>query len=273
MPYAFARDNAILLVPKSERDAEVWISDATPLAALNEVIRVFPGKVKPIVVEPGKLVAAISQTYGDQGGSAQQIVGEIESEVDLARMMQELPDVEDLLETEDDAPIIRMINALLTQAAQATARATSTSSRSRRYRWCASASTARCATSCSPSARCTRRWSRASRSWPSSTSPRSACRRTAASRCASAAAPVDVRVSTLPTGARRARRAAPARQGPCRSSSSTSLGMSDDALATLRRPDPPAARHHAGHRPDRLRQDDDAVRGVRRLDNDHAPTS
>ena len=51
VPYAFARDNAILLVPKSERDAEVWISDATPLAALNEVIRVFPGKVKPIVVD------------------------------------------------------------------------------------------------------------------------------------------------------------------------------------------------------------------------------
>ncbi|MBV2216844.1 MAG: Flp pilus assembly complex ATPase component TadA, partial [Diaphorobacter sp.] len=32
------------------------------------------------------------------------------------RMMQELPAVEDLLETADDAPIIRMLNALLTQA-------------------------------------------------------------------------------------------------------------------------------------------------------------
>jgi len=30
-------NNAILLVPKSERDAEVWISDATPLAALGAV--------------------------------------------------------------------------------------------------------------------------------------------------------------------------------------------------------------------------------------------
>ena len=32
-------------------------------------------------------------------------------------MMQELPAVEDLLEASDDAPIIRMLNALLTQAA------------------------------------------------------------------------------------------------------------------------------------------------------------
>ena len=46
------------------------------------------------------------------------MVGEVESDVDLSRMMQELPAVEDLLEASDDAPIIRMLNALLTQAAQ-----------------------------------------------------------------------------------------------------------------------------------------------------------
>ncbi|HEU0198984.1 MAG TPA: GspE/PulE family protein, partial [Burkholderiaceae bacterium] len=118
VPYAFARDNAILLKPNGERDAEVWISDTTPLAALNEVMRAFPGKVKPLVVAADKLSEAIAQTYAQQEGSAQQIVGDIEGEFDITRMMQEVPDIEDLLETEDDAPIIRMINALLTQAAR-----------------------------------------------------------------------------------------------------------------------------------------------------------
>jgi general secretion pathway protein E len=118
VPYAFARDNAILLKPHGNKDAEVWISDATPLAALNEVMRVFPGKVKPIVVAPDKLTEAIAKTYSESEGSAQQIVGDIEGEFDITRMMAEVPDIEDLLETEDDAPIIRMINALLTQAAR-----------------------------------------------------------------------------------------------------------------------------------------------------------
>jgi general secretion pathway protein E len=118
VPYAYARDNAILLKPTSEREAEAWISDSTPLAALNEVMRVFPGKVRPIMVPTDKLSEAIAQTYAQQEGSAQQIVGDIEGEFDITRMMQEVPDVEDLLETEDDAPIIRMINALLTQAAR-----------------------------------------------------------------------------------------------------------------------------------------------------------
>jgi general secretion pathway protein E len=49
---------------------------------------------------------------------AADVVSEVESEADLSRMMQELPAVEDLLEASDDAPIIRMLNALLTQAAR-----------------------------------------------------------------------------------------------------------------------------------------------------------
>ena len=46
------------------------------------------------------------------------MVTEVEGEADLARMMQALPAVEDLLESADDAPIIRMLNALLSQAAR-----------------------------------------------------------------------------------------------------------------------------------------------------------
>ena len=46
------------------------------------------------------------------------MIGEVESAVDLSRMMQELPAIEDLLEASNDAPIIRMLNALLTQAAK-----------------------------------------------------------------------------------------------------------------------------------------------------------
>ena len=46
------------------------------------------------------------------------MIGEVESAVDLCRLMQDLPAVEDLLEAANDAPIIRMLNALLTQAAK-----------------------------------------------------------------------------------------------------------------------------------------------------------
>ncbi|MEI1061785.1 ATPase, T2SS/T4P/T4SS family, partial [Pseudomonas aeruginosa] len=44
------------------------------------------------------------------------VVDAAANEVDLDRLMQELPAVTDLLENQDDAPVIRMINALFTQA-------------------------------------------------------------------------------------------------------------------------------------------------------------
>lgn len=67
----------------------------------------------------GKLLIAHQRPDGlEVWVSAAQVVGEVEGEVDLSRLMQDIPAVEDLLESEDDAPIIRMINALLTQAAR-----------------------------------------------------------------------------------------------------------------------------------------------------------
>ena len=61
---------------------------------------------------------AYAAQYGTGESSAAAVVSAVESAADLSRMMQELPAVEDLLETSDDAPIIRMLNALLTQAAR-----------------------------------------------------------------------------------------------------------------------------------------------------------
>ncbi|MEF9944168.1 MAG: type II secretion system protein GspE, partial [Burkholderiaceae bacterium] len=118
VPYAWARDKLILIVPTAERQAEAWISATTPLTALAEVTRVWPGRLRPVIKDAAELKEAIARRYATQEGSAQQIVGSIEGEVDISRLMQEVPDIEDLLETEDDAPIIRMINALLTQAAR-----------------------------------------------------------------------------------------------------------------------------------------------------------
>ena len=80
--------------------------------------RPFIGALSIIRKPADELAAAINSAYARNDGSAAQVVGEVEGEVDLSRLMQDIPEVEDLLESEDDAPIIRMINALLTQAAR-----------------------------------------------------------------------------------------------------------------------------------------------------------
>jgi general secretion pathway protein E len=117
LPYAFARDFA-LLAKRSDalRNAvEVWVSDQTPASAIAEVSRRF-GRIKLKSIPRAELDVAIAKAYAGSGGDASQVVDEFESDLDLTKLMQDVPAIEDLLESADDAPVIRMINALLTQA-------------------------------------------------------------------------------------------------------------------------------------------------------------
>ncbi len=116
LPFAFARDFGVLAQAGAPNDAiDVWISETTPAAAVAEISRRF-GRLRLNRLTTEQLERAIAQAYASGSGDAAQVVGEVESDLDLARLMQEMPAVEDLLEAADDAPVIRMINALLTQA-------------------------------------------------------------------------------------------------------------------------------------------------------------
>jgi general secretion pathway protein E len=57
----------------------------------------------------------LRHTY-EAGAGALSMVGGLEETEDLAHLAQELPEQADLLESDDDAPIIRLINAVLGQA-------------------------------------------------------------------------------------------------------------------------------------------------------------
>ena len=116
LPYAFARTHQLLL----EDDAgalTLWLHPDSGLSAVGEVLRKYPASQLEALA-PAALIQRISAAYAQGESSAATVVSEVESDADLSRMMQELPAIEDLLETSDDAPIIRMLNALLTQAAR-----------------------------------------------------------------------------------------------------------------------------------------------------------
>lgn len=115
LPYAFARDFALLARRDADARIEVCISEATPVAAIAEVGRHF-GRINLTRLPAAELTAEIAAAYADSGGDAAQVIDEYESDVDLNKLMQDMPAVADLLDASDDAPVIRMINALLTQA-------------------------------------------------------------------------------------------------------------------------------------------------------------
>jgi general secretion pathway protein E len=58
----------------------------------------------------------LTQSYQRDNNAAVQMAEDISADVDLSRLADEIPEAGDLMDAEDDAPIIRLINAILSQA-------------------------------------------------------------------------------------------------------------------------------------------------------------
>ncbi len=120
VPYAFARDHQVLVARQEEGASgprSVWISEATAPHALGELQRAL-GAVRIVEVPREALERAIARAYATDDGASARVVDEVDASLDLSRLMQDVPEIEDLLEAEDNAPVIRLINALFTEAAR-----------------------------------------------------------------------------------------------------------------------------------------------------------
>ncbi len=116
LPYAYAKANTLLL-EEQQGELVLWAPPEVSLSVLSEVHRLY-AVARMESQDAALLMERIQVAYAGNESSAATVVGEVESAVDLSRLMQDLPAVEDLLEAANDAPIIRMLNALLTQAAK-----------------------------------------------------------------------------------------------------------------------------------------------------------
>ncbi len=182
IPYAFAKSHGVLAAGV-DGDAVVVLTrpDATPDGVV-EIRRVLQRPLITRAVSAEQFAAELARAYNQGAPSAAATwADDLARETDLTRLMQDLPSAEDLLDSSTQAPVIRMINALLLQALRERASDLHFEPYEARsvVRFRVDGS---CATSSSRRARCMRRWCRGSRSWPAWTSRKSACRRTAASR-------------------------------------------------------------------------------------------
>src|SRR5687767_4038547 len=116
LPFAFAKRHGVLVRGVADGKAQVVYREGAQPSAVAELRR-FLGI--PLVIERVAETAfdeLLRKAYEGGSGVAGQIVEGIEGETDLAGLAEGLPEPSDLMESEDDAPVIRLINAVLTQA-------------------------------------------------------------------------------------------------------------------------------------------------------------
>ena len=116
LPYAFAKAKGVLAARTVEGTLEVWVKPYPHSSTLSEVRRMAGKPLKEVLLTPEEFEHCLALAYTREPSAAETMIEDMGETVDLAKLTEQLPEVADLLEAENDAPIIRLINALLTQA-------------------------------------------------------------------------------------------------------------------------------------------------------------
>lgn len=117
--YRFARRRGVMVVPDDHGSLSLVVRIPADTNAISEVIRQVGAPLPMQRLETEPFEALLQKIYESSEDAAQQVVEDLGDDLDLARLADEIPISEDLLESEDDAPIIRLINGVLTQALKA----------------------------------------------------------------------------------------------------------------------------------------------------------
>jgi general secretion pathway protein E len=116
LPYHFAKRHGVISARQAQDAVEVWVRPGVSSLALAELRRVLAQPIQVQELSGEDFESALNRAYERGMNQAMQIVDDLGEDMDLAELTQNLPKAADLLESEDDAPIVRLINALLTQA-------------------------------------------------------------------------------------------------------------------------------------------------------------
>ena len=114
--YAFAKANGVVVTSMDDDLAEVAVRSDARAGALAEVRRALGVPLHARRIDTGQFDELIAAAYNGSDSGAAALAGDLAQDMDLSRLLQEIPRIEDLLESQDDAPVIRLINALFTQA-------------------------------------------------------------------------------------------------------------------------------------------------------------
>ncbi len=116
LPYAFAKRHGVLVVDQEDGRITVACRPGISPGSLAELRRFLDVPLRPVLVQAEHFERMLQDSYeGDSDGAAR-MMEDLGEEIDLNQVSLSLPEPEDLLESADDAPIIRLINALLTGA-------------------------------------------------------------------------------------------------------------------------------------------------------------
>lgn len=114
IPYIFAKTNRICVLTSEDDCVHLARSGTIVPSVITEIKRKIDLPIKLHEMSAKDFDAVLAEAYSSANAAA--VVDDISDDIDLTDLVQNLQKTEDLLESENDAPVIKIINAFLTQA-------------------------------------------------------------------------------------------------------------------------------------------------------------
>ena len=115
LPFSFAKKHQILIKSINKKSVEVCFHGEINASSIAETRRFsgLPLKLKEISDE--KFNNLLREIYEENSQTTSQMADDINENEDLLTVAQDLPEPADLLDSNNDAPIIKFINAIVTE--------------------------------------------------------------------------------------------------------------------------------------------------------------
>jgi len=115
LPFAFAKRHHVFISDENSQYVAHCLENIS-LDVLLEIRRILKAPFNLNILDSESFEQLFTIAYQRDSSEAQQMMEDIGNEVDLYSLADEMIESEDLLENEDDAPIIKLINAMLSEA-------------------------------------------------------------------------------------------------------------------------------------------------------------
>ncbi|SMY17973.1 MULTISPECIES: type II secretion system ATPase GspE [Photobacterium] len=116
LPFSFAKRHHVV-IEANQQGWQLYYCGQLSAIVLAEVRRVVGDGFYPVELSESQFEQKLTDAYQRDSSEARQLMEDLGSDSDdFFSLAEELPETEDLLESEDDAPIIKLINAMLAEA-------------------------------------------------------------------------------------------------------------------------------------------------------------
>ena len=122
LPIQYLKKHLIFPFQSEDGILRMAVNDPLDLEVLDD-LRILYGQdeIKPVLVPAQEIISAINRTYGQASDTAEQIIQDLDQEEESQHLFAELEEGEDLLDETSDAPIIKLVNHIFSQAVKSQA--------------------------------------------------------------------------------------------------------------------------------------------------------